>query len=103
VESARYVVVFEPRPAPIAVGRDFALDVSVCARGQADAPRALRVDAVMPAHRHGMNYRPSIEPRGDGRYLAQGLLFHMPGHWQLLFDVESSAGRERLIADVMLE
>jgi hypothetical protein len=102
-ESARYVLLFDPRPGPIAVGRDVSLEIRVCPRVGALAPRGLRVDAVMPAHRHGMNYRASITPRGDGRFLAQGLVFHMPGHWQLLFDVESAAGSERLAADLVLE
>jgi hypothetical protein len=57
----------------------------------------------MPEHRHGMNYRPTLASRGDGRYLAEGLLFHMPGRWRLLFDLERDGRRVRLTADVPLE
>lgn len=71
-------------PAPIALGRHFALQLQVC---PADA-RLLRVDASMPEHRHGMNYRPSLKALGDGRWQAEGLLFHMAGRWELAFDVE---------------
>jgi hypothetical protein len=46
------------------------------------------VDAQMPEHRHGMNYRPTVSATGNGRYVAEGLLFHMPSRWQLRFDVE---------------
>jgi len=35
--------------------------------------------------------------------VAEGLLFHMPGRWQLLFDVERGGRTERLEADVVLE
>jgi hypothetical protein len=50
-----------------------------------------------------MNYRAVVVPRGNGRYVAEGLLFHMPGRWQLVFDVASGAGTERLVRDVVLE
>ena len=103
LESVRHVLVFRPVPAPITVGRHFALETQVCARDAAPAPTALRVDALMPEHRHGMNYRASVTSQGDGRFVAEGLLFHMPGRWQLVFDVQSSAGADRLVAEVMLE
>jgi len=57
----------------------------------------------MPEHRHGMNYRPTVATSGEGRYRAEGLLFHMPGRWQLLFDVERGGRTERLAADILLE
>jgi hypothetical protein len=57
----------------------------------------------MPEHRHGMNYRASVAPQGGGRFLAAGLLFHMPGRWQLVFDVQSGQQTERLVKDVIVE
>jgi hypothetical protein len=94
-------VVFDARPPVIEVGRHFALDVRVCADGA--LPALVRVDADMPAHRHGMNYRPSLAAGGEGRYVADGLLFHMPGRWRLLFDVEREGRRARLAAEIVLE
>ena len=52
-----------PLPDPIAVGQHFVVDFAVCPRGGAAAPQAVRVDANMPEHRHGMNYRPASRPR----------------------------------------
>ena len=101
--SATQTVVFRAVPAPIAVGRHFSLDAIACPRRDERPVTSLRVDAVMPEHWHGMNYRASVSPRGDGRFLAEGLLFHMPGRWQLVFDVETSGGTERLTADLVLE
>jgi hypothetical protein len=57
----------------------------------------------MPAHRHGMNYQPRVTARERGVYVAEGLLFHMPGRWQLLFDVDRGGRTERLVADMELE
>jgi hypothetical protein len=100
--GAHYDVAFATHPAPIATGAHFALEVAVCPRGGAASPRALAVDAVMPEHRHGMNYRPTITVLGPGRYRAEGLMFHMPGRWDLLFDVDGGAGTERLVATLRL-
>ena len=102
IESSRHVLVFRT-PAPIEVGRHFTVEAVVCARDGSPTATGLRVDAVMPAHRHGMNYRAAVSPRGGGRFVADGLMFHMPGHWQLVFDVETAAGVDRLVADVPLE
>jgi hypothetical protein len=85
--------------APITNGRHFALLVQVC---PADA-RLLQVDAGMPEHRHGMNYRPSLQALGGGRWRADGLMFHMAGRWELAFDAEVGARRERLIEAVVLQ
>jgi hypothetical protein len=102
IETSTLVLAYRPVPAPIAVGRHFAVDAAVCAK-RGPLPHALRVDAQMPAHRHGMNYRAKVIPQGPGRWRAEGLMFHMPGQWQFVFDVEAGERRERLTADVAVE
>ena len=102
-ESERYAVAYRTEPAPLSVGRAFAMEIQVCARRKAAAPTGLRVDAHMPEHRHGMNYRPTVAARGEGRFRAEGFLFHMPGRWQLVFDVDASGRRERITTDLSLE
>ena len=103
VESEHYTVVYRTEPASIAVGRAFAVEIQICAKGQAAPPTGLRVDAQMPAHRHGMNYRPTVVARGDGRFRAEGLLFHMPGRWEFIFDLDGSGMHERITQDLLLE
>ena len=103
VANARYEIAFSALPEPIAVGQHFALDIVVCPRDGATAPTALRVDAVMPEHRHGMNYRPDVVARGAGAYRADGLMFHMPGRWDIVFDLVTGSGTERLTATRVLE
>jgi hypothetical protein len=103
IESDRMVVIYRTVPAKIAVGQHFAVEARVCAKDAGAAPAGLRVDAAMPEHRHGMNYKTKVTAKGDGRYLAEGLLFHMPGRWQLLFDVDGAGRAERLTADINLE
>jgi cytochrome c peroxidase len=85
LESPRYVLVY--KASSLSVSRHFSLEVAACARSGA-APKDLKVDAHMPAHRHGMNYTPKVIALGPGRWRAEGLLLHMPGHWELVFLVD---------------
>ena len=93
-------LVFRTVPAPIEIGRHFTVEAIVCA---IPPPQGLRVDAQMPEHRHGMNYRATVAATGAGRYRADGLLFHMPGRWQLVFDVDRGGRTDRLTTDIVLE
>ena len=102
VASPRHQIAFAMQPAP-AVGRHFGIDVVVCPRLGASLPLSLRVDADMPAHRHGMNYRPTVRTLGDGRYRVEGLLFHMAGKWRLMFDLSADGRLERLSHEIDLE
>ena len=101
VESAGVAVIFRTVPATIEIGQHFSVEAVVCTEDA--VPVLTRVDADMPEHRHGMNYRPTLAAKGRGRYVAEGLLFHMPGRWQLFFDVEHAGRRTRLTTDVLLE
>ena len=103
VENAKYEIVFTSRPTPIQTGQHFSLDLAVCPRGSAPLPETVRVDAVMPEHRHGMNYRPVVVARSAGLYHADGLMLHMPGNWEIRFDVVTASGIERLATTIQLE
>jgi hypothetical protein len=103
VDGARYTVVYRTVPQPIKVGTHFAVDFAVCPRAPADTPRAVRVDANMPAHRHGMNYRPIVTAKSPELFRAEGLLFHMPGQWALTFDVDAGGGTERLTSALQID
>ena len=50
-----------------------------------------------------MNYRPTLAAKGGGRYVAEGLMFHMPGRWELSFDVDAAGRRPRLATDLSVE
>lgn len=67
----------------IAVGEPFVVDFAICA-GDGRAAERVAIDATMPAHRHGMNYRPTVTALGGGRYRAEVFLFHMPGLWEVV-------------------
>ena len=97
-ETPRVALAFRTTPAAIKVGELFSLQAEVCPQPGVSVT-GLKVDAGMPAHKHGMNYQPRVSHTGPGKYTATGLMFHMPGQWQFAFDVETSAGRERIRVD----
>jgi len=102
LESERLALSYRTIPARIAVGEHFALELAVCPKPGAAAPEHVKLDAHMPEHRHGMNYRPNlvpVTPQAAGRYRSEGWLFHMPGRWEFVFEL----GGERLADSVRIE
>ncbi|WP_170711984.1 MULTISPECIES: hypothetical protein [unclassified Ruegeria] len=69
----------------IPLAQPFSIQISVCSEATV---QEVRVDAFMPAHQHGLNYAPEVSALGDGLFRVDGLLFHMPGLWELQTDVE---------------
>jgi hypothetical protein len=99
MESARYRLAYRMVPEKIVVGSHFVIELVVCPKADQPIPDNIRIDAHMPDHRHGMNYKPSIKAGDAGRYRAEGLLFHMPGRWELIFDVGAGGKTDRLTRD----
>jgi len=94
-------VAYRTAPAKIAVGKPFSIEVIACVDGEKQmAPSRIRVDAGMPMHGHGMNYTPSEKKLGPGHSTFDGLVFHMPGKWQITFDVYEGETRKRLTRNV---
>ena len=101
-----YYVEFRTDPDPVPLNELFTIELSVHRVDARDEPAEnveLTVDGRMPAHRHGMNREPRVERRPDGSFAVTGMLFHMPGDWELYFDITSDGTTERAQADVVLE
>jgi len=96
LESSAYTILY--RTPALRVGEHFAVEFAVC-----PTPEQVRVDAWMPDHRHGMNYKPTVAAQGGGRYRADGLMFHMAGRWEFVFELRSGGRTERLAHSVRLE
>lgn len=74
-------------PGPLPFNEPFAALIDLSRDGQPVEGATLGVSAWMPGHGHGMLRYPRVTERGAGRYRAEGLLFHMRGHWELRLDV----------------
>ena len=99
LESQRVALSYRTMPSRIAVGEHFALEFAACPKTGAALSERVKLDAHMPDHRHGMNYRPNLKPMGGGQYRSEGWLFHMPGRWEFIFEL----GAERLTHSVRIE
>ena len=98
-----YTVTFESTPTPIPMNDVFDLRFTVVPKSGSSQGLAVQVDARMPAHGHGMNRVPKLTAQPDGSYKAEGMLFHMPGHWELYFDIAQAGKTERAQFDVDLK
>ena len=89
-----------PTPWPIAVGKHFSVRVHWC--GEGPPPSDLRLDADMPAHRHGMNYRPTVSKadRAGLEWQADGLMFHMPGRWRFIVELAQGGSTRRVSGEL---
>jgi DNA-binding beta-propeller fold protein YncE len=95
----------QPEPAPL--NEYFSLDVQVREGCRGSTPAAgvgLAVDAWMPEHAHGMTTLVHVVPQpAVGRFLASGLLLHMPGRWELYLDVVRDGVLERAQLELLLQ
>jgi hypothetical protein len=57
----------------------------------------------MPAHAHGLPTTPQVKSLGGGRYLIEGLKFHMPGAWEVALRIKAGAGTDSVTFDLQLD
>ena len=56
----------------------------------------------MPQHNHGLPTAPEVTRYlGEGRYLVEGLRFHMPGWWELRLDISVGDARDSVTFNLM--
>lgn len=98
-KPTRVTAALRVRPSPVKVGAPFVVELRVCSLDSKPIQR-LTIDATMPAHRHGMNYKPEMVDLGGGRHEAKGFLFHMPGRWEIVLSVYGGEQPSHLTLDL---
>lgn len=96
--AGAYLVSYVTEPSPIPLNEAFAIRFWVepmMADHSAVDELEVAVDARMPEHHHGMYRQPKVKSLGDGAFEATGMLFHMPGYWELYFDITHAGVTER--------
>ncbi len=92
-------LVITPKPQDEPVGKLFSLEIQICD----DDSVVTKVKAVMPAHGHGMNYRPKVNQLAEKSYQVEGLLFHMPGVWLLTIETKSQGTRTKFQSELLIK
>jgi len=104
LKTADAEIAYRWDPAELKVGQFFAAEVVACRTAGGPEPVGqIAIDATMPAHGHGMNYRPKAERVETGHHRFSGLMLHMPGTWHITFDLIQGGKRFRLTHEVKLE
>ena len=103
LEAGRYSVAYRAVPDKLPVSQHFSLLIAVCANPGAPQLETVTVDAQMPEHRHGMNYKASIKRESSSRYRADGLMFHMPGRWEIIFELRAAGRTDRVTQSEVIE
>ncbi len=101
-----FYIVYSPTPDPVPLNQLFRLSLAVyegdSRRSQPAADTELLVRGWMPEHEHGMNLVPEVRPLGGGRFAVEGMLFHMPGRWQLEVEIRRSGAAERATFEIQV-
>lgn len=89
--SGHFRVSFESDLQPIVINRMHSWVLSIVGEaGEPVAGAAVSVSGGMPAHDHGLPTSPRITRElAPGRYLLEGMRFHMRGEWQVEIAIES--------------
>jgi hypothetical protein len=97
--SGFYRVSFDSELSPIQINRihDWVFTVTT-AEGDAVTGAVISVTGGMPLHNHGLPTQPRMtEELGEGRYLVEGMRFHMNGEWELLVTIDVSGRRDTVV------
>lgn len=98
-----YKVTVNPEGGSILKFQHFTLDVAIEPKSEDEGSVAVKVDADMPAHQHGMNTQPELIEVGALKYRVEGMLFHMSGKWVIMVDVTRDGKTERASFPVQVE
>ena len=101
--SGHFRVSYESDLQPIVINRMHHWVLNVTDKdGEPVSGATLRVAGGMPAHDHGLPTSPQVTRElAPGRYLLEGLRFHMNGEWQIEITIE--VGELRDVAVILLQ
>jgi hypothetical protein len=71
--------------------------------GEAVAEARISISGGMPEHNHGLPTQPEVTRYlGGGRYLIEGLRFHMQGAWELLITIDANGKQDTVVIPLQL-
>jgi hypothetical protein len=104
-EAGLYRIAIAPEGGAIPVGAIHSWVVEVAtAAGEPFVPTRLAFDAGMPQHGHGTLTAPRVtRALGNGRFLVEGVKFHMGGDWTLRVEVVGPLGADVAVFHVPVD
>lgn len=97
-ELGRYRISYASALEPIEINRIHAWVAQVMdADGNPVEGASISITGGMPDHDHGLPTAPRATAYlGEGRYLIEGMRFHMGGAWEVVLNVKSGTGDDAL-------
>ena len=88
---------------PIEINKMHSWTLSLTRDGAPVEGAKLVVTGGMPTHNHGLPTRPRVTAElGEGRYLLEGLRFHMGGYWEVTIEIEAGPTRDTIVIQLNL-
>jgi len=89
-------VTMESRMVPLGINQMHAWVISISdSAGEPLSNAEVTVAGGMPLHNHGLPTAPMVTQNlGEGRYLLEGMRFHMHGIWELQLQITLDEARE---------
>ena len=103
--AERFRVRVEPDLQPLAINSIHRWIVQVeTLDGTPVTSAAIDIRGGMPTHDHGLPTLPeATEHLGEGRYLIEGMRFHMSGYWEVILAIDTGAIRDEVVIPVELQ
>ncbi len=103
-ELGRYQVGYAPSLNPVHINQMHQWVVRITdADGGIVADANIEISGGMPAHDHGLPTAPQATTYlGDGRYLIEGMKFHMNGLWEVVLRIRAGQGMDSLTLSLTL-
>ena len=94
--SGHFVASFQSELDPLAINRIHSWTLVVHnTDGRPVSNADIAVSGGMPAHDHGLPTQPRVTRElGNGRYLVEGMRFHMQGEWIVEVVIETDSARD---------
>lgn len=102
--AGHFQVTVAPDLEPLAINTIHRWVVDVLTAEGAPVPSAeITIRGGMPTHDHGLPTRPeATEYLGEGRYLIEGMRFHMAGYWEVVLGIETDAQSDEVVIPLEL-
>ena len=102
--SGHFKVSVDPDIEPLAINTIHRWVVQVLTADDVPVPAAkIAIRGGMPAHDHGLPTLPqATRYLGEGRYLLEGMRFHMSGYWEVILSIESDTQRDEVVIPLEL-
>jgi hypothetical protein len=101
-EAGLYQLAWRPVEGSVPRNEDFELEVVLRRDGRPLPGMRLAVSGWMPAHGHGLVREPVVTDLGDGRFAVEGVLLHMRGLWELVFNVTDGVSADSVRFELQL-